>query len=1046
MYWNKQVNYSDAIQSIIKAYTTNEIEAVDALLNEVGFFREHAQIIRDLAREFSEKTREIEQGKKGMASLVQHYDLSTEEGIVLMCVAEALLRIPDAETEKLLIADKLSSANWEKHLGLGGSSFVNMTTWGLSVSGKILSTPSSTSKFKDIWHKMIKKTSEGFIRQAVKRTIKWMSEEFVLGRTIDEALKRGRVFKKQGYTFSFDMLGEAAMTQRDAQRYFMTYAEAIEKLARHLDPKHDIFQSPGISVKLSALYPRYEFAQQEHAIPALAERLKQLALRAKDLNIALTVDAEEADRLDMSLQIFKLVYADPEFKQWEGLGLAVQAYQKRAVAVCDWVVDLAKQYGRRIQVRLVKGAYWDTEIKLAQMANWHDYPVFTRKETTDVSYLVCAQKLLAAQPEIYPQFATHNAYTVAAILTSIEQNNYSNKLEFQNLQGMGKSLHQQIIARKINCRIYAPVGSYKELLPYLVRRLLENGANTSFVNQIGNSDVSIDELTANPVTQLENFTNQRHDKIVLPSQIFNGRLNSLGINYTDLNMLAMLQAESQSFFGKKYVAAPFNGQLDSDENVVTAYNPSDRLDQVGSVLYSTMADVDHAFAVAEQAYADWSSQDVEQRALICETFADLLELNQLELICLLQREAGKVLADAIDEIREAVDFCRYYAIEARKCCSPHEFFAYTGESNIMTLVGRGVVVCVSPWNFPVAIFVGQIVAALVMGNCVIAKPAEQTSLVAAFVIDLLYQSGLSKSVLSLLPGLGEDVGAALVAHTQTAAIMFTGSTEVAKLIQSTCAQKDGPITPIIAETGGINTLIADSSALLEQLTADVIKSAFGSAGQRCSALRVLIVQEDIADAAIEMIAGAMALLHVDDSKYLSTDVGPVIDEQAKQALDAHIGALKHTAKLIYATELKTGLNGSFVAPHLFEIDDLDSLRAEIFGPVLQVYRFKRKNLSKVIQSINDWRYGLTFGVHSRIDSFVKEVTQKIQVGNVYVNRNTIGAVVGLQPFGGCRLSGTGPKAGGPHYLPRLAYEKVISTDTTAAGGNASLMALESDEG
>jgi RHH-type transcriptional regulator, proline utilization regulon repressor / proline dehydrogenase / delta 1-pyrroline-5-carboxylate dehydrogenase len=1044
MYWKNELNYIESTKKLSDFFTADEPVLIEQMLAKIEYFRTQNGSIHQLAREFTVKMREIEQSQKGMTSLVQHYDLSTEEGIVLMCVAEALLRIPDAETENLLIADKLSSGNWEKHLGQGRNSFVNMTTWGLSVSSKILSTEESTGRFKQIWHNMIKKTSEGFIRQAVKRTIKWMSEEFVLGRTIDEALKKGRGFQKQGYTFSFDMLGEAAMTQNDATRYFMTYADAIEKLARHIDEEKTIFQRPGISVKLSALYPRYEFLQQERAVPELTERLKQLAMRARDLNIALTVDAEEAERLDMSLEIFKRVYCDSEFHQWEGLGLAVQAYQKRAGAVCDWVINLAQQNGRRIQLRLVKGAYWDTEIKRAQMQGWNHFPVYSLKSATDVSYLYCAEKILRAQEYVYPKFATHNAYTVAAILKFVDDHSCGNSIEFQNLQGMGKSLHQQILAKGISCRIYAPVGSYKELLPYLVRRLLENGANTSFVNQLANKELSVDELISSPLVQTEALAQKYNKKIPLPRDIFHGRNNSAGFNFSNFSELALMQEQARNFRSSKYQAYPLNQKECSGEAMTTVYNPSYLSDQVGEVFYASDKDVEQAFVRSRAHQKMWRETPVEKRAEILQKFADALEQNRAELVMLLQREAGKVTLDAIDEIREAVDFCRYYALEACIKCVPHEFKGYTGESNIMTMEPRGTVVCISPWNFPVAIFVGQIVAALVVGNTVVAKPAEQTSLLAARVVELLYAVGLPCGVLSVLPGLGDKVGAAIVQHPDVAAVIFTGSTETAHAIQLSLSKKKGPITPVIAETGGLNVMIADSTALLEQLTRDAVTSAFGSAGQRCSALRVLFVQEDIADAAITMISGAMALLNVGTPEHLCSDIGPVIDEEARSQLCDHLRYLDQHAKQLFAGTFSADLEGHYFAPHLYEISDLSILKREVFGPILHVIRFKRSNIERMIDQINAMGYGLTFGIHSRIDSFVKHVTEAVSAGNVYVNRNTIGAVVGLQPFGGCGLSGTGPKAGGPHYLSRLCYEKLVSNDITATGGNATLMTLSSD--
>lgn len=1044
MLWKNAARCNKERQQIASLYLHSEEEVVASLIEKCAFSRGHHDRIQTLAMTLTKKVREESQSVSAVASLVQHYDLSSEEGIVLMCVAEALLRIPDAETEKLLISDKLSGANWEKHLGVSESSFVNASTWGLAISGKILSTPESTSRFKDIWKKMLKKSTEGIIRQAVRRAVKLMSEEFVLGRSLPEAIKRGKRFAQQGYTFSFDMLGEAALTKQDAEIYFKAYANAIEQMAKHVDHSKTIFERPGMSVKLSALWPRYEFLQQESAIAALAQSLKKLALSARDLGIALLVDAEEAERLDMSLEIFQRVFSDPEFAQWEGLGLAVQAYQKRAYPVLEWLIALSEKVGKRVQCRLVKGAYWDTEIKHAQMHGWTNYPVFTRKVSTDISYCACAELMLNNRHAVFAKFATHNAHTVATLLTMLEVSGDTSGVEFQNLQGMGKSLHAQILQRGIPCRIYAPVGHYEDLLPYLVRRLLENGANSSFVNQIANKDVDLESLIESPLDTIARYSTIPHAGIPLPSALFGGRKNSHGVNLSNWTELVNLQSEVLPLLDQTYTAQ--STHHDSSKSSAAAgtpvYSPAEKSDIVGHALYANAEDVNLQVERSVQAFSQWNTQSVDSRALAMEAMADLLEENRATLIALLIREAGKVITDALDEIREAVDFCRYYAAQARELMQERCFTGYTGETNVMTIAGRGVFACISPWNFPVAIFVGQVAAALVTGNTVIAKPAEQTSLVASFVVDLFHKAGVSKNVLQLLLGPGTTVGQTLISHTAIAGVVFTGSTSTAKIIQRQLSAKDGAIVPLIAETGGLNVMVADSSALTEQLVADVVESAFGAAGQRCSALRVLLIQEDVADKTIAMLKGALELRTVGHPRYLDTDMGPVIDDAAMKMLRDHESMLSRCATCLYKAPDNHSLSGHYFQPQVHEISDLDLLKKEVFGPILHIKRYKARQLPDLLEQVNRWGYGLTCGVHSRINKTISEVTEKINAGNVYVNRNMIGAVVGLQPFGGSGLSGTGPKAGGPFYLPRFCQETVVSTDTTATGGNASLMALD----
>jgi len=1034
--------------AITQAYRMDETDCVKALLGTLDFSFDDRTEIQKRARALVVNVRKQEADQGGVEALMQHYDLSTDEGIVLMCIAEALLRIPDKETEDLLIQDKLTSANWQAHLGKSSSTFVNLATWGLALTGKVLKVGDKTGHVTSIWKKMIRRSGEPVIRQAVREAIKVMSQYFVLGRNIDEAVKRSNELRAQGYCCSFDMLGEVARTQADADRYFAAYDEAIKSLGAAAVP-HDIFIGPSISVKLSALYPRYEFTHQEAAIPFLTERVKKLLRDAKHSHMSLTVDAEETDRLDMSLKIIEAVFSDSEFEGWEGFGLAVQAYQKRAYHVIEWLIDLARRKGRRIQVRLVKGAYWDSEVKISQVEGLAGYPVFTRKTSTDVSFLACAKLLLSAQDAIYPQFATHNAHTVAAILEMMGDDVQKYDFEFQKLQGMGTSLHSQIIDKArwgARCRVYAPVGSHEDLLPYLVRRLLENGANSSFVNRISDPDVSIDDIIADPIAFTEKLSDIPNHYIPLPKNIYGAdRLNSTGIDLSNHQELHDLENGMTLADKQNWESAPFLRAIQSEEKTESVFNPYNKK-IIGQCLEATTDDVNQALEKSVVAFPAWDAAGVDQRADILEKVADLLEQHHAELMTIAVREAGKVIHDTISEVREAVDFCRYYAILARDVMAVKTLPGPTGESNELRLHGRGPMLCISPWNFPMAIFAGQVAAALVTGNTVIAKPAEQTPLVAARVVEIFHEAGVPKEVLQLLPGRGEIVGRALVEDPRICGVIFTGSTETAKHINQSLASRPGPIVPLIAETGGINAMIVDSTALPEQLVADVIASAFGSAGQRCSALRVLCVQSEVADKIITMLAGAMQVINVGNPMHLSTDVGPVIDEEAKERLNKHAAELEKTAKLIHRVDLSQETNqGTFVAPQAYELSTLRDLSEEFFGPILHIVRYKSADLDALIDDINNFGYGLTFGIQSRIDTKVDYIQQRIKAGNIYVNRNMIGAVVGVQPFGGSRLSGTGPKAGGPHYLARLCTESTLTIDTTAAGGNASLMALEDDK-
>ncbi|KRA80553.1 bifunctional proline dehydrogenase/L-glutamate gamma-semialdehyde dehydrogenase PutA [Altererythrobacter sp. Root672] len=977
----------------------------------------------------------------GLDAFLATYGLGTDEGIALMCLAEALLRVPDTETADALIHDKLSGIDWGERLGDSNSTFVNAATFSLMLTGEVLRGGSRQDEgFANALRRAVGRLGEPVIRQATLQAMRILGGQFVFGRTIDEALKRADSSPRPGETHSFDMLGEAAMTLADAERYRKSYQAAIARLAR--EASGDMRASPGISVKLSALYPKYDFLHADAAKAALLPVVHDLALAASRANIHFTIDAEEAERLELSLDLIEALVADDTLfaNGWEGFGLALQAYQKRAVPMCDWVAALARRHNRRLMVRLVKGAYWDSEIKLSQVGGHTDYPVFTRKVATDVSYLACAAKLLAAEDVIYPAFATHNAYTVGAIKVLAA----GRQLEFQRLHGMGEQVYEELAEtegeRPTRVRVYAPVGGHKDLLAYLVRRLLENGANSSFVNRLADADVPIAELVADPVKELAALKPRRNPGIPLPAGIYPNRLNSAGIDLADplvreplLAKLGALQAcdwaavatviTSPSGASQREVRSPQDGTL------------------IGQSLDATPADVTLMLARAEAAQPAWDALGGEARAARLIAASDLFETHSAEVISLCQREAGKSLTDSVLELREAVDFLRYYACEARMLFSaPQPLPGPTGEQNLLRLHGRGVFATISPWNFPLAIFIGQCAGALAAGNTVIAKPAEQTPLVAALAVKLCHDAGIPDDVLQLAPGDGR-VGAALTSDPRIAGVAFTGSTETARIINRTLASRDAPIATLIAETGGQNALIVDSSALPEQVTRDVMSSAFQSAGQRCSALRVLYVQEDVADGMIEMIRGAFETLVIGDPAELATDVGPVIDAEAKASLDEHVTAMRASGRKVWQRELPAECeNGTFVAPAIIEVSSIADLQKENFGPVLHVARFAAGELEQVVEAINATGYGLTLGLHSRIDSTRRLVESRARAGNFYVNRNQIGAVVGSQPFGGEGLSGTGPKAGGPNYVVRFATERVTTIDTTAAGGNASLLA------
>ncbi len=982
----------------------------------------------------------------GLDAFLHAYDLGSDEGVALMCLAEALLRIPDAHTADELIHDKLSNADWSDKLGDSSSAFVNAATFSLLLTGKVLDgAHDGSGGWRAAFGRAVGRLGEPVVRTAVSQAMKILGRQFVFGRTIDEALRRAEPDRGEGLTHSFDMLGEAARTHEDAERYRLSYADALDRIAESASGGFTV--SPGISVKLSALHPRYDYLRADEAKAALVPILRDLASRAAAADVHFTIDAEEADRLELSLDIIEALVADQTLfvGNWGGFGLALQAYQKRAVPLTEWVIALARKHERRLMVRLVKGAYWDSEVKAAQVAGLSDYPVFTRKLATDVSYLACAKRLLAAPDVVYPAFATHNANSIGAIKAL----GRSARFEFQRLHGMGEGLYAELAELEAAIgdpptpvRIYAPVGSHKELLAYLVRRLLENGANSSFVNRIADDHVSIDQLVRDPVAELAALSPRRNPAIPLPDSIFGAaRRNSAGVDLSDPLIREPLLKNLQGLESRSWHASATGGKGGS--RAVTS--PFDRRLVVGTVDDATDDEIDRAVRGAHAAQPAWDAIGGLERARLLDRAADLFEQQREELFTLCIREAGKTLPDAILEVREAVDFLRFYASEARsKFAAPTPLPGPTGEINRLRLVGRGVFACISPWNFPLAIFIGPVAAALAAGNSAIAKPAEQTPLIGALAIELLHKAGIPAEVVRLVPGDGR-VGATLTAHPLVAGIAFTGSTETARTINRSLAGRDGAIVPLIAETGGQNAMIVDSSALPEQVVRDVMASSFQSAGQRCSALRVLFVQDDVADLMLAMIAGAMRTLRIGDPRLLDTDLGPVIDDEAKAALDAHLAELEAGGKILARIALPPGTaHGSFVTPAMVEIASLGELDREHFGPILHVIRFASGDIGKVVDQINSTGYGLTLGLQSRIDTVRAMVEARARVGNLYVNRNQIGAVVESQPFGGEGLSGTGPKAGGPHYVARFATERVTCIDTTAAGGNATLMAAAED--
>ncbi|MFW0826025.1 trifunctional transcriptional regulator/proline dehydrogenase/L-glutamate gamma-semialdehyde dehydrogenase [Cronobacter dublinensis] len=1016
--------------AITAAWRRAETDAVPMLLEQARLPQPVAEKTHQLAWSLAEKLRnqKTASGRAGMVqSLLQEFSLSSQEGVALMCLAEALLRIPDKATRDALIRDKISNGNWHSHIGRSPSLFVNAATWGLLFTGRLVSTHNEASLSRSL-NRIIGKSGEPLIRKGVDMAMRLMGEQFVTGETIAEALANARKLEEKGFRYSYDMLGEAALTAADAQAYMVSYQQAIHAIGKASNGR-GIYEGPGISIKLSALHPRYSRAQYDRVMEELYPRLKSLTLLARQYDIGINIDAEEADRLEISLDLLENLCFEPELAGWNGIGFVIQAYQKRCPFVIDYLIDLATRSRRRLMIRLVKGAYWDSEIKRAQMEGLEGYPVYTRKVYTDISYLACAKKLLAVPNLIYPQFATHNAHTLAAIYSLAGQNYYPGQYEFQCLHGMGEPLYEQVVGKitdgKLNrpCRIYAPVGTHETLLAYLVRRLLENGANTSFVNRIADNTLSLDDLVADPVSAVEKLAAQEgrvglpHPKIPLPQDLYGeGRVNSAGLDLANEHRLASLSSSLLNSALQKWRALPMLENAVEEGELTPVVNPAEPRDIVGYAREASEAEVAQALQSAVNNAPIWFATPPQERAAILERAAVLMEAQTQTLIGILVREAGKTFANAIAEVREAVDFLRYYAGQVRD------------DFDNETHRPLGPVVCISPWNFPLAIFTGQVAAALAAGNSVLAKPAEQTPLIAAQGIQLLLEAGVPQGVVQLLPGRGETVGAQLTGDARVRGVMFTGSTEVATLLQRNIADRldpQGRPTPLIAETGGLNAMIVDSSALTEQVVVDVVASAFDSAGQRCSALRVLCLQDEIADHTLTMLKGAMAECRMGNPGRLTTDIGPVIDADAKAGIERHIQTMRAKGRKVFqaardnSQDAREWQTGTFVTPTLIELESFDEMKKEVFGPVLHVVRYNRNNLAGLIEQINKAGYGLTLGVHTRIDETIAQVTGSAHVGNLYVNRNMVGAVVGVQPFGGEGLSGTGPKAGGPLYLYRL---------------------------
>jgi RHH-type proline utilization regulon transcriptional repressor/proline dehydrogenase/delta 1-pyrroline-5-carboxylate dehydrogenase len=970
-----------------------------------------------------------------LEELLQEYSLSDEDGVTLMCLAEAMLRIPDKATADALIQDKLNDGDWKSHFKKDNSLFVNASTWGLMVASGIAGISDNSIS------KLFKHTTKPVIRSAVEKAMRIMGQHFVLGRSIKEAMKNAKPYLKKGYDYSYDMLGESAITKTEAKRYYDSYYNAILEIEKNSKSSNIM---PSLSIKLSALYPRLEETHRKSVLNHLTQRIIYLVKTGKEHNVGITIDAEEADRLELTLSLFQAVFKEDFIRNWGKFGLVVQAYSKRALPALCWLTKLAKSYGDEIPVRLVKGAYWDSEIKHSQQLGLSDYPVFTRKEYTDTAYLACARYLLSdvTKGAIYPQFASHNAHTISSIRVMADNDR---EFEFQRLHGMGDDLYDTVISSndRTKVRIYAPVGSHEDLLPYLVRRLLENGANSSFVHQLSDEKISIDELVKRPLPRNE-INDTKNYAIPRPKNMFRDRKNSHGVNLSSLISREKFMNSLIPFKEKQWIASPLIGEKNvKNDDKVVVYAPYDNKKIVGEYCQTSSDDALNAISIANLAFNHWSNTPVKNRADILRRAADLLERNQNELIALCQFEAGKTIQDSVDEIREAVDFCRYYAQQAEEhFTNPITLPGPTGESNLLSSEGRGVFVCISPWNFPLAIFIGQITAALVTGNTVIAKPAETTSLIAYRAVEILHQAGIPKDVLHFTPGSGASLGKILNSNERIAGVVFTGSNTTARIINQTLANRseNAGIATLIAETGGLNAMIVDSTALPEQAAKDIISSAFSSAGQRCSALRVLYLQADIADRVIDLIKGMMEELIIGDPHNIDTDIGPVIDTKAQLKLNGYIEKKKQNCNSWFNVDLPENCKiGTFVAPTLLEVDSISELTEEQFGPILHIVKYKAEEIDTIIEDINGKHYGLTLGIQTRNITLYKKISKQMKVGNIYINRNQIGAVVGVNPFGGCGLSGTGPKAGGPNYLRRFITEKTITNNTTAIGGNIDLL-------
>jgi RHH-type transcriptional regulator, proline utilization regulon repressor / proline dehydrogenase / delta 1-pyrroline-5-carboxylate dehydrogenase len=1040
----------DLRRAISAAWLTDEDALLEELIQKAQLTPAEHSATSFLARELITQLRSARHRRTGVDAFTQEYALSSEEGVVLMCLAESLLRVPDAETQDRLIRDKISGRDWDRHLGQSDSTFVNASTWALMLTGEVVAAAESARwDFDAIWRRVIGRLGEPVIRQAVIAAVRLLGRHFVLGRTIEEAIAEARPWTRNGYRFSFDMLGEAAVARAEAARYLERYRAAVRAIAANWPSRAgSVLERPGISVKLTALHPRFEYTRRRRVMFELMPGLIALCQEARDAHLAVTLDAEESERLDLTLDIFGALGEEKTLRGWDGLGIAVQAYQKRALPEIAWLTELAQEQRRTIPVRLVKGAYWDSEIKRGQELGLLDYPVFTRKAGTDTSYIACIRALISAHPRLFPQFATHNAHTLAAVQAIAHTNR---EFEFQRLHGMGEALYEFYDdfthPRRSGApvRIYAPVGSHEDLLAYLIRRLLENGANTSFVHRLANEKSPIDRLIADPVARLMSINPKRNPNIPRPGEIWPGRRGAPGLLLADPVAADRLISRMRSTLeNEQFSATPIIGGAERAREYRDCLDPADRRRRIGSAADATEEDVRDALALAAAAHEEWDEQGGVQRAEILERTADLFEQNRPRLLALIVREAGRTVQDALNEWRETLDFLRYYAQQARQLFgAPAPLPGVTGERNQLALHGRGVFACIAPWNFPLSIFASQIAGALAAGNAVLAKPAEQTPLIGAAAVRLLHQAGVPGNVLHLLPGDGARIGEALLPDPRLDGVVFTGSTETAAIINRTLAARDGPIPVLIAETGGQNAMIVDSTALPEQVARDVLVSAFDSAGQRCSALRVLFLQEDVADRMLDQILGATDELQMGDPLELTTDIGPVIDEEARARLADHAERMEREATLLKRLDLDPGLSsGVYFPPHIFAIDNMSALKREVFGPILHVVRFQAGRLDAVCGQINAANYGLTLSIHSRIDATADFVRARVRAGNIYVNRNQIGAVVGAQPFGGERLSGTGPKAGGPHYLPRLAVERTYTVNIAATGGDTALLSLE----